>query len=352
MMLNNMIEQLNRQICEIKLDDFDFDCIFEQSLSQCVSSNIHDALEGEKIIFTIDEKNLLPVDDWNDIGAASSCSMPIKAIHPIADNTMVFAIDSSAIQIARTEEGSLYSVKSGIAISRGGHALMHFKIGPNLFYLSAQTIRNSEIDDRLAKLVLVDSDVAKRMIQLRVERAIQTKLSKYFDRSIFLVDGSLKSSFLEDRNQNIKNIAESCMLQRNSIIGISKNSRFRILQRISSALANIQSPAYIDIDSIMQSLVRNTIGNHLMVKFGDNNSHVLRADIVTPNYNEDESLGKLLGNDLISQGYPETLRLVHYISTFTNTEISCVKGHVLSNYNVIELASKDIRKTLLGSIPI
>ena len=89
-----------------------------------------------------------------------------------------------------------------------------------------------------------------------------------------------------------------------------------------------------------------------MVKFGNNNSPLLRADVVTPNYNKDESLGKLLGNDSIAEGYPETLRLAHHISTFTSTEVSCLKGHVLSNYDVTELAPEDIRKTLLRSIPV
>ena len=127
---------------------------------------------------------------------------------------MVSAIDSSTIQIAETEEGSLYGVKSGVAISIGGHALMHFKIGPILFYLSEQTIRNSEIDHRLAKLILADSDFAKRMIRLRVERAIQMKLSRRLSKSILLVDGSLKSSLLEDRSQNIRTVAENCSLHK------------------------------------------------------------------------------------------------------------------------------------------
>jgi hypothetical protein len=345
-----MIGQLNLQTCGINPDDFG--CMFERSLSHCLTSEIKESLKGKKIMFTMDEKNLLPVDGWG-IRASPYCTTPITTIQPIVDNTtMVSAIDSSTIKIAETEEGSLYGVKSGIAISKGGHALMHFKIGPILFYLSEQTIRNSEIDHRLAKLVLVDSDFAKRMIRLRFERAIQIKLSIHFDKSILLIDGSLKSSLLEDRSQNIRHVAENCSLQQNSIIGISKNTRFKILNKISNPLAKIRTPAYIDVDLIIKSLVRNSIGNSLLVKFGNNNSTVLRADVVNPNYNKDESLGKLLGNDSIAQGYPETLRLAHHISTFTNTEISCLKGHVLSNFDVTEIASEDIRNNLLGSIPV
>ena len=327
----------------------EFERVFDQPLSRCVSSKLDEVLKGKKIIFSIDEKCMVPVDGWGT-RANNYYIAPITTIRPIIDNTIVSAIDSSTIQVGETEEGSLYSVKRGIAISIGGHILMHFRVGPILFYLSEQTIRHSEFDHRLAKIVLLDSDSAKRLIRVRVERAIQLELSRHFNKSIILVDGSLRFSLFEDKNQSIKDLAESCCLNQNSVIGISKNTKLKILDSVSAPLAKIGYPAYMDVDLIVKSLVRNTIGNNLMVKFGNNNSPILRADIVTANCNKDESLAKLLGNDAIAGGYPETLRLAHHISTFTTTEVSCLRGHVLSNYDVTELASEDLRRTLLGSI--
>ena len=107
----------------------------------------------------------------------------------------------------------------------------------------------------------------------------------------------------------------------------------------------------MDIDVIIQSLSRSAIGNNLLVKLGNNDSPILRADIVCPKGDIDYSIGKLLANDSMAGGYPETLRLAHHVSTFSNIEISCLRGHLLSNYDVTELQSEDIRKTLLGSIP-
>ena len=60
----------------------------------------------------------------------------------------------------------------------------HFKIGPRLFYLSEDTLKQSELDHRIAKLVLFDSESAKRLIRVRVERAIQMELSSHFSRAI------------------------------------------------------------------------------------------------------------------------------------------------------------------------
>jgi hypothetical protein len=108
----------------------------------------------------------------------------------------------------------------------------------------------------------------------------------------------------------------------------------------------------MDVDVIIKGLTHNTIGSNLLVKFGNNNSPILRVDLITANGDKDGALGKLLGNDSISSGYPETLRLAHHISTFTNTEVSCLRGHILSNYDVTELASEDIRRKLLSSISV
>jgi NurA domain len=348
-LLNNMATQLNLASCGINFNEFGQ--IFNQSLDQCLSSKLNDVLNGKKIIFSGDERSLIPVDGWG-IRSDPYCTTTITTIQPIQDNTIVSAIDSSSIQIGETEEGSLYSVKSGIAIAISGQALMHFKIGPVLFYLSNETIKHSELDHRLAKLVLLDSDSAKRLIRVRVERAIQMELSKQFKKSIILIDGSLKSSVFEDKNQSIKNVVENCSLCKNSIIGISKNTRLKILDRVSNPLTKICEPAYMDVELIIKSLIRNSIGNNLLVRLGNNNSPILRVDVVTINGNIDEALGKLLGNDSIAAGYPETLRLAHHISTFTHTEVSCLRGYVLSNYDVTEIASEDIRRTLLGSITV
>ena len=127
------------------------------------------------------------------------------------------------------------------------------------------------------------------------------ELSRHFKKSIILVDGSLKSSMFEDKSQGIRTVAENCSLIQNSIIGISKNTRFKILDRVSNPLTKIRVPAYMDVELIVKSLIRNTIGNNLLVKFGNNNSHILRVDVVTANGDKDESLGKLLGNDSMVQ---------------------------------------------------
>jgi hypothetical protein len=341
-----MKTRLNDLSCAVNFKEFER--IFDNSLSSCLSSKLNETLKGKRIIFCNDEKSLVPIDGWG-IEGDSYCATPLTTIQPIMDNTLVSAIDSSSIKIAETDEGSLYGVKCGIAISISCHAVMHFKIGPMLLYLSEETIKHSELDHRLVRVVLTDNDSAKRLIRVRVERAVLLGLSARIKLSIILIDGSLKSSLFENKHQSLKHVAENCSLGESALIGITKNTKLKILGRISTPLAKIKGPAYMDVELIIKSLIRNSFGNNLLVKFSEN-SPILRADVVATKYDKDESLGKLLGNDSIAHGYPETLRLAHHISTFTKTEVCCLRGHVLNNYEVTQLPSEDIRKTLLGSI--
>jgi NurA-like 5'-3' nuclease len=262
---------------------------------------------------------------------------------------IVAAVDSSSVKLGETEEGGLYAVKCGMAMALDRRALMHFRIGPILFYLSENAARNSELEGRLARAVLCDDDLAKRLIRIRAERAIQTELSNHFTNSIILVDGSLRTSAFEDRNRGIRKISESCVLRRNILIGVSKGTRLKPVERAAAPLLLVPGPAYLDVDAIVKSLIRNAVGTSLMVRF-DSGGPILRADVLAND--SEEALGKLIGNDIVAGGYPETLRLAHYISTFTNTEMTCLRSHVLNSYDVSELAAEDIRRSLLGSISI
>ena len=336
-----MATQLNPP-ASISMGDFGI----VESVSKCLAPKLEE-LRGKKIIFSSEDKTLVPIDGWG-MNPGPACCATITTIQPARENTMVAAIDSSSIKVAETEEGGLYAIKCGIAMAYGGSALMHFKIGPMLFYLSESTVYDSELDDRLARLVLSDSDVARRLVRVRAERAIQLELASHLRNSIILVDGSLRASVFEDRSRSMAKIAENCVLYRNLLAGISKNTKLKILERAAAPLAKVPGPAYIEVDVIIKSLVKGSVGNNLMAKL-DRNTPVLRVDVVG---DKDRALARLLGNDPIACGYPETLRLAHHISTFTGTEVTCLRSHVLNSYDVTELAADDIRRTLLGSMMV
>jgi hypothetical protein len=61
-----------------------------------------------------------------------------------------------------------------------------------------------------------------------------------------------------------------------------------------------------------------------------------------------EAVQKLLGNDLILQSYPETLRLAHIFSTFTANEVLAMQCYVVNHGDVRIVTRPNIRRILFG----
>ena len=325
----------------------EFENTFRKSMKMCLLDQLEEILKGRRIIFDSIGETIVPPGRVGSFDQA--CAVAPRVIHRNEKMTYISAIDSSVIHLARTEEGRLYTAKSGIVISSGRKIRCHFKIGPELIYLTEDSLCNSKIDHNLVNLLLVDSNIAKRLIRIRLERAIQLTLSRRLNNSIILIDGSLRPSIFEDHSCTINRVIEASTLNNNDVIGLSKNTNLTTLHQFEYLLSTIPYSACIDTDYVIKSLVRNTLGKNMLVKLGKNeNEHVLRADICSASGNDLECLERLIGNDMIFRSYPESLRIAHHISTFTTTEVSSLKGFVSRSYGAEEVAQTDNRKNLLG----
>lgn len=315
-----------------------------ESVGRCLAPKL-DGLKGRRLIFNRDDKKLVPYDGWGLNGNKETAV--VTTVRPATEKVLVAAVDSSCVKVAETEEGSLLAVKCGIATSIWGNALMHFKIGPILFYLTEDSARESDLDVRLSRAVLLDDEMAMRLVRVRAERAIQFELASHLAGAIILVDGSLRASVFEERRRSLTKIAEECVMRRSTLVGISKGTKFKPLERAAAPLSNVPGPAFIEVDDLVKNLVKNSLGSNYMIRL-DATGPVLRADVMGAS--GAESLGRLIANDSVSAGYPESLRLAHHISAFAATELTCLRSHILRNYDVIELAAQDIRRIVLGSI--
>ena len=61
-----------------------------------------------------------------------------------------------------------------------------------------------------------------------------------------------------------------------------------------------------------------------------------------------KAVEKLLGNDCLIHGYPETLRLAHVLCTFTANEIVAVKHFLTSKHGIRIINKPDMHKILFG----
>jgi hypothetical protein len=57
---------------------------------------------------------------------------------------------------------------------------------------------------------------------------------------------------------------------------------------------------------------------------------------------------KLLGNDLVSQSYPETLRLAHILCTFTANEVLAMRRFITRKCGLHIINRPDMHKLLFG----
>lgn len=306
-------------------------------------------IRGRRVIFSVDDREMVPIGGWGLKSNPYCHSVTVNTFGPQMLKSTVVGVDSSCVKVGETEEGTLYAVKCGVALASSGHGLMHSKLGPILFYIGESTISGLAVDHKLAKILLLDSELAKRLLRIRIERAILAELSDHLGDSIILVDGSLKASVFEEPNTSLSKVAENCVLHKNLLVGICKTTRLKLLQMMAAPLERTPSPAYIEVTLIVKGLGRNSLADHNLIAKLAKNSPVLRVDIIG---NKDRALGLLIRNDQVTRGYPETLRLAHHISAFCNTDMTCLRSHVLNSYDVTEIASEDIRKTLLGSVPI
>ena len=311
--------------------------------------NCDNLLKGRNIIFTSNDNLRFPINGWAN-NVLEEAEIPVKRILPKYEPTIVSGIDSSCLKIAETQDGSIYAIKCGLVFCMSLDTVMHFRIGPLLLYISDESLRSSELDSRLLKAVSYDSDMARRLIRINMERLIQNKLSKILRNSIILVDGALNSSIFENRQHNLNKIAENCVLNRNVIIGLGKSTKFKILDKVSFGLRSLNDPGLIDVGFIIKSLVKNSLGFNTLVKFAKS-TPIMRLDIITSTISDALfTIGKIIGNDPLPSGYPESLSMAHHISSFSSSEISSIKAHLLKEYNLVELPSQNVRKTLLGSI--
>ena len=87
----------------------EFENTFRKSMNMCLSDQLTEILKGRRIIFDSIEQTTVPVR--RDVSIDRPCTVTPRVVHPSEKVTLISAIDSSVIHLARTEEGRLYAAK-------------------------------------------------------------------------------------------------------------------------------------------------------------------------------------------------------------------------------------------------
>jgi len=140
----------------------------------------------------------------------------------------------------------------------------------------------------------------------------------------------------------------------NTVLAISKSTKLKIIgNQVTNFTNHIPSAYILDIDTTVrrhfQANSMQLLGRIFIAKLIQNGFH-FRLDIdkrITRSEAID-AVRKLIGSDLVSQGYPETLRLAHILSTFTGNEVIGIQGFLRMRHGLRTESPFNIRRSLFG----
>ncbi|MCX8188584.1 MAG: DNA double-strand break repair nuclease NurA [Nitrososphaeria archaeon] len=326
--------------------------------SLILSSNIINYLTdfkrvfGKKVVFhERDAGELKPIFSISH----SPLQLQIEPFDLVKVDCNIVGIDSSCISIGETEEGCLYSVKSGVFIYSCSRPKTYYSFGPYVVYVDDDVVRQiyyqSPVKEKVVRLVSLDAEYAKKLIRFIFEREILKHVCSTLKDSIILVDGSLKSTSFELEGISLKKILEVSLGNGNVVVGFSKSSRLKVVKNIANYIELLNyAPVKVDVHHILEGVVERLEGHVFVVKF-KKHGYAFRVDVPFDLIFEvDTILGKILWNDSFRYGYPESLVMAHNLSVFDRVEEVSVKSTIAKSLNIVQVPAHNLRKMLLNSL--
>lgn len=289
-------------------------------------------LSGKHFVFSRYGKELYPYFTWaSDVSDVPGCITPLK------EGRLLASVDSTCVLVGETANGALYAGRVGVGFSSSGSLRRFIRLGPVLVYLSghgASGMRSTFSSVELGAM-LSEPAVAERVIRNTLESRVVSSLMDAEQQLVVMVDGSLKHPLgLFSLLVAEKNNTESCL------VGFSKSSNMILSERATSAVSKTRGASYF--------MVRDGPVKTVLAKF-TNDGLVFRLDLAHLAESAEATLGRILGNDRFTAGYPESLRIAHHISVFTRAELSALKACVTRKFGLRELPTFNLRRIALGA---
>jgi hypothetical protein len=280
-------------------------------------------------------------------------------LHPISlvpkkIKTKIAAVDTSCIKIGETNRGVLIAIR-GASVLKEKRNYEYIRIGPFIFHITQENIK--KVYNTLRKTYF-DQEKFNRspsftQIPLRIshllERWLQKSLSKTIHQGIVLFDGSLTSG-IGDNSQYIKEILQLAKTNSSVILAFSKMTDLRLNgQIITNIFQKHKPPCLIEIDNLRYKPPLILFGKVYVSRL-TNENYAFRLDIDKHLTSEERinAVEKLLGNDLFSQSYPETLRLSHILCTFTANEVIAIKHFISKKFGLKIIYRPNMHRLLFG----
>mgnify|MGYP001084757472 CR=1 FL=1 len=276
----------------------------------------------------------------------------LTPLKPIIDDTPIIAIDVSSIKIGETETGILCAIRGAVVWSRR-RQYSYFKLGPFPFHINEEN--KKEVINLLRGYHFPVSgstdliDVQAKLCNL-MEKWIQMNICCSSNNSIILWDGSLTAGTSSNPLDVISLFLKMARERFNSVLAFSKMSKIRFLgHKITDLFLKYPPPWLFEVEETPFSPTLHLLGNVYIARFRSNGySFRLDIDRIVPIEQKIDAVQRLIGNDLVFQSYPESLRLAHIYSTFTANEVIGIQHYIAHKFKLKALTRRNVRKMLFG----
>jgi hypothetical protein len=288
----------------------------------------------------------------------SSVILPLEVIplHAIHEDFPVAGIDVSSIKVGETQEGIIIALRAAI-VWNTNHKYRFLRLGPFLFHITDEnkdhifTLLRKHNFDLSDVISTPDSTRLQTRIMSIFEHWIQMSLNTASQNTLILFDGSLTAGTPDAPESIISKMLQSARTRQNSVLAFSKFSRLRFNGRCIIDLAYKRTaPCLVRID-YLKSFTDSfrLLGDVYVAKFTEwGVPFRLDIDKELSRFQAVEAVQRLLGNDLVYQGYPETLRLAHIYSTFTASEVIGMQRYLTQQRGLQILEKPNLRRLLFG----
>ena len=291
-------------------------------------------------------------------------------LKPSLEETTVIGIDVSSIKIGETPGGSLIALR-GVVVYKQKSKYRYIRLGPFPLHVTEENkheifcllSRNSFVHTQsgisfslrsgLHNGLTIDANLT--VLQTRVtslfEDCLQKNLAETTYNSLILFDGSLtvkagdSFAFMKER------ILETAKKNNNSVLAFSKATRLRLRGRLLTDIVwKNQPPSLLEIQNMPERIgAVQFLGNIYVARLRDK-ENTYRLDIYKeiPQQQCVDAVQRLMGNDSLVHGYPETLRLAHILSTFTANEVLGIQRYLAKHYGLKIMSRQNVRKMLFG----
>ncbi len=185
-----------------------------------------------------------------------------------------------------------------------------------------------------------------------LERWLQTMLAKTVNNGVLLFDGSLTAGTPETPTQRLREILSYARKNQSTVLAFSKATTLRANGLlITEQFPNRDPPYLLETSGLHSKPPMMLLGDVYVArlkqgKFGFQTWTLTRKLHLSSVL---DAIQKLLGNDLYTQSYPETLRLSHILCTFTANEVLAIKHFITRKHGIQIVNRPDMHKVLFGS---